>query len=78
MNIELVSARIFREARASEILVESSCAALSVNVASMMLDGLTRFFWIRNTARWMSVYVFPVPGPAMMSRGPLVDVMASF
>ena len=32
---------------------------------------------MRNTARCTRVKVFPVPGPAIISRGPFVDVIAS-
>ena len=32
---------------------------------------------MRNTVRCTRVKVFPVPGPAIIRRGPLVDVIAS-
>ena len=75
--IAFVSAGMLRRESSCVILVRSSEAALSVKVASIIFSGFTRFFWIRKTTRSTSVNVFPVPGPAIIRRGPLADVMAS-
>lgn len=59
-----------------EILVTSSLAAFSVKVATRMLEGSTPFACTRYDTRLTRVKVFPVPGPAVMSRGPSVEVIA--
>ena len=59
-----------------EILVTSSFAAFSVKVATRMLEGSTPFSCTRYDTRLTRVKVFPVPGPAVMSKGPSVEVIA--